>query len=126
LELWLVVLNLLDMIKRFKSNEFHNKLKDYHDRVSDAFKNLMNPSEDIEWDKLEKALTTDLREIKIAASDSGSEFLFYSFAADYTQRIFFSMDIRDLGVELMLDYERSNREVGYHQYSEVDLMEETL
>jgi hypothetical protein len=36
------------------------------------------------------------------------------------------MDIRDLGVELMLDYEDSNREIGHRKYSHIDLMEETF
>lgn len=78
------------------------------------------------WTKLEKVITYDVREKKIAVSDSASEFQFYAYAADYAQRIFFSMDIRDMGVELMLHYEHSNREVGYNKYRDIDLMEETF
>ncbi len=50
------------------------------------------------------------------------EYQFYCTVSDYAQRIFYSLDIRDMGVDLMLLYEYSNRQVGHNKYSDSDLM----
>ena len=127
LETWLVVLNMLDFVKRFSSPEFRREVQQYHDDALAVFLQIGQPSQDIDWPKLEKVLTHDVRQHrKIAVFESASEFQFYSLAADFHQRIFFSMDVRDMGVELMLHYEHSNREVGYHRYDGIRLMEETF
>ncbi len=99
----------------------------YHEDALEVFTQLGMVSKNIDWNKLHKVLTHDVRQHKpIAVFESASEFQFYSFASDHAKRIFFSMDIRDMGVELMLHYEHSNREVGYHKYSDTDLMDETF
>lgn len=127
LELWLVILNMLDFVKRFKFNEFRKEVVTYHDDALEVFLQLGIASRTIDWAKLERVLTHDVRQKKpIAIFESASEFLFFSYVADYPERIVFSMDIRDMGVELMLDYEHSNREIGHNKYSDVDLMEETF
>jgi len=127
LEVWLVVLNLLDYVKRFETPEFAKELQRYHDDALEVFTQLGTASKDVDWAKLEKVLTHDVRQHRpIAVFETASEFQFYAFAADHRQRIFFSMDIRDMGVELMLHYEHSNREVGYHRHSDEDLMVETF
>ncbi len=127
LELWLVVLNMLDFIKRFKFSEFHRELLRYHEDALDVFTQVGTPSKSIDWAKLIRVLTHDVRQKQpIAQIETASEFQFYSFVADHSQRIFFSMDIRDLGVEQMLHYEHSNRTVGHQKYSDRELMEETF
>src|SRR5262249_22560729 len=127
LELWLVILNMLDFVKRFKSVEFRKEVLAYHDDALAVFVQLGTASKAIDWVKLERVLTHDVRQKQpLAQYETASEFLFFSFVADHAERIFFSMDIRDMGVELMLDYENSNRLIGFHKYSDVDLMEETF
>jgi Subtilase family len=127
LELWLVVLNMLDFVKAFESAEFGGKLVNYHDTGLQSFLELGHPDSRLDWDKLEYVLTHDsrLRE-SIAVFDTTSEYQFYAAVSDHQQRIFFSMDIRDLGVALMLLYEYSNREVSHRRYSDLDLMNETF
>jgi hypothetical protein len=127
LETWLVVLNMLDFVKRFKTDEFAGALLKYHDDALAVYLQLGQPTLDIDWPKLEKVLTHDVRQNKkMAVFESASEFLFYSYASDHSKRIFFSMDVRDMGVELMLNYEHSNREVGYNRHADIALMEETF
>ena len=127
LELWLVVLNMLDYVKRFKFAEFRNEVQRYHDDALEVFTQVGTPSKGIDWPKLERVLTHDVRQTRpIAVFESASEFLFYSFAADHRRRIFFSLDVRDMGVELMLHYEHANRVVVHEKYSDIDLMEETF
>jgi len=127
LELWLVVLNMLDFVKRFKFDEFQKELLRYHEDMLEVFTQVGTSSKKIDWAKLEKLLTHDVRQKEpVAVFESASEFQFYSYAADHDKRIFFSMDIRDMGVELMLHYEHSNREIGYHRHDGVDLMKETF
>jgi len=46
--------------------------------------------------------------------------------SDYQQRIFFSMDIRDMGVELDASVTRSPTRGGFQRYSDLDLMEATF
>ena len=128
LELWLVVLNMLDFVKDFLTGEFRNELVRYHDDALAVFSQLRRrPFAKIDWPKLERVLTRDLRQTqRIAVLGTASEFQFYSFAADYSERIFFSMDIRDLGVALMLLYENANEEIEDKKPTGVKLMEETF
>ena len=126
LESWLVVLNLLDFVKSFKSEEFRNALENYHNRALKAFVELGTNS-DVDWDNLIFVLTYDVRQRNpIAINGTASEFQFYSAVSDHLQRIFLSMDIRDLGVDLLLNYEFYNREIGHKKYSDLDLMWTTL
>jgi subtilisin family serine protease len=127
LELWLVVLNMLDFVKSFESQEFNGTLKTHHDLGLESFKQLGHSKTSIDWNKLQYVLTHDSRlGDPIAVLGAAGEYQFYTSAADHTQRIFFSMDIRDLGVALMLLYEYSNREVNFRRYSDFDLMNETF
>jgi hypothetical protein len=128
LEIWLVVLNLLDFVKRFNSKNFYSVVQRYHDDALEVYNQLSHyqVQGNINWDKLENVLTHDLSYKKRAVTETASEFQFYSKAADHAQRIFFSMDIRDMGVDLMLDLELSNIEIDRHKYEDIKLMEETF
>jgi hypothetical protein len=128
LELWLVILNMLDFVKRFKSEEFDDgTLKKYHDRALKAYFELDNAQADITWDNLRFVLTHDVRQADpIAVIDTASEFQFYATVSEYRQRIFVSMDVRDMGVELMLSHEKINRDVSFQKYSDLDLMMATF
>jgi len=132
LEFWLVILNLSDLVKDFLKREFQEGIvKNYHD-TAHSLSNQLYGKESYApdfWQKLEHSLTHDLRNVKITVAGTASEFEFYSFAADRTDLIFFSMDIRDLGVDLMMWYEESNREIQHtpSQYHDsTKLMEETF
>ena len=127
LELWLVILNMLDYVKQFVSSEFDNNLLGYHDRALELYLQVTRRDSQIDWDELDYVYRHDVQlKDPIAVNGTASEFQFYCTVSNYQQRIFFSMDIRDLGVELMLDYEDSNREIGYRKYSDLDLMQETF
>src|SRR5690606_16137215 len=55
-----------------------------------------------------------------------SEYIFYSQVANDPEWIFFSMDVRDLGVDLMLLYEDSNEEIEDGQLADRALLKESL
>lgn len=127
LELWLVTLNMLDFVKRFKTSELRKEVLSYHREARAALLELADEHATIDWARLERILTTDVRQHeRIAQNDSASEFQFYACAADHSERIFFNMDVRDMGVELLLSYETSNRLIESNRYSDVDLMEESF
>ncbi|PCJ91299.1 MAG: hypothetical protein COA50_16570 [Flavobacteriaceae bacterium] len=129
LELWMVVLNTIDFVKDFLSGEFHKQVKEYHRDAKEMFAAVTKRPQkgNIDWVKLRDVLTKDVRQSsEIAVLGKASEFLFYAEAADYSERIFFSFDVRDLGVELALLYENSVEEIDDKRYDDFDLMIETF
>ena len=133
LELWLVTLNMMDVVKDFLSSELSNDLLTYHADTLAVFKELLPESAKIDWPKLwprlERVLTHDLRQQKhepVAVLGRASEFLFYSYASDFTDRVFFSMDVRDMGVDVLLLYEGYNEKILDNKLEGVKLMEETF
>jgi hypothetical protein len=127
LELWLVILNMLDFVKAFESSEFDNKLTTYHDKALLAYLQLGHDSATLDWDNLQYVLSHDAHQAApIAVIGTACEYQFYGTVSNYRQRIFYSLDIRDMGVDLMLLYEYSNRQVGHNKYSDADLMAETF
>jgi hypothetical protein len=128
LEFWLVILNMLDLVKEFQLDEFRNKLVTYHDDALRVYNWLsVGPLVDTSfWPLLERLLTHDHRNVQITVAGNGSEFQFYCSAADARDLIFFSFDIRDLGVDLMLWYENSNEDISVKAYENIALLEETL
>jgi hypothetical protein len=127
LELWLVLINMLDYVKDFLSKEVLQDLARYHRDALGAFTQLIRRSKvPIEWARLENVLTQDVRQRRIAVLGTASEFQFYSLAADYSERIFFSMDIRDFGVAVALLYENATEEIEFRKHTGVKLMEETF
>jgi Subtilase family/D-alanyl-D-alanine carboxypeptidase len=128
LELWLVALNELDFVKDFLPGEFRKELVTYHDLCNAAFTELYETSDAIHWDRLEKVLTHDLRltRDRVLVQGTASEYQFYAYAADNDQQIFFTMDVRDLGVEVILWYELSNWIIWEDKLSDIKLLEETF
>jgi hypothetical protein len=128
LEFWLVVLNMLDFVKEFQLDEMRNTLVAYHEDALRVFNWLsVGPLVDTSyWPVLERLLTHDHRNVQIAVAGNGSEFQFYASAADATDWIFFSFDIRDLGVDLMLWYENSNELISHRALENIELLDETL
>jgi hypothetical protein len=128
LELWLVLLNMIDYVKDFLSAEFRTVLARYHQDALIAYSGVVDPPlRPIDWPRLERVLTHDLRQTKrIAVLGTASEFQFYSYAADHPERIFFMLDIRDLGVALALLYENTTEDVEHRKLTGVKLMEETF
>jgi hypothetical protein len=127
LEFWLVILNLLDFIKDFLVDEFKNRLVlKYHNEALAVYRSLQLPPDKINWSELERIFTHDLRNQQIIVAGTASEFQFYTFAASHSDLIFFSMDIRDLGVDLMLWYDDSTGRINYEKYENENLMNETF
>jgi hypothetical protein len=127
LELWLVTLNMMDVVKDFLATEL-DLLERYHVDTLAAFKELEDETATIHWPRLERVLTHDLRQDhdRIAVLGRASEFLFYSYASDFPDRIFFSMDVRDMGVVLMLLYEGYNEIIVDDKLADERLMQTTL
>jgi hypothetical protein len=127
LEQWLVTLNMMDLIKDFLSTEL-NLLQRYHADTLAAFNELLDESKTIDWSRLERVLTHDLRQEhdRVCVMGRASEFLFYSYASDFTDRIFLSMDVRDMGVDVLILYEGYNEIIIDHQLKDEKLMQTTL
>lgn len=129
LELWLVALNELDFVKDFLFSEFRNELMTYHELCYAAFTELhADVSRSIDWNRLERVLTHDLRLTgdRVIVQGTASEYLFYAYSADKDQQIFFTMDVRDLGVEVVLWYELSSWIIWEDKLSDIKLLEETI
>lgn len=126
LELWLVTLNILDFIKDFKNAELTTDVLQYHGEAVKVLENVRDAGKPIDQRRLEDFLTKDLRQKQIAVLHTASEFQFYAAAADYPRRIFFSMDIRDMGVEVLQLYEGSAGRIGDGKLRDRPLLEETL
>lgn len=128
LELWLVALNMLDFVKDFLVVEFRQELVAYHELCYEAFKELRDLSEPIDWQRLERILTRDLRltRDRILVQGTTSEYQFYAYASDYPHQIFITMDIRDLGVELMAWYEVSGQIIQEDKLAGPAMMQETF
>jgi hypothetical protein len=62
LELWLVILNMLDYVKQFISAEFDNKLQRYHDKALEVYQQVDAPGAPIDWDKLDYVFRHDVQQ----------------------------------------------------------------
>lgn len=127
LELWLVAINTIDLIKDFVVPEFKNELVWYHRRAEEVYAELEGTGR-VNGAQLEKVLTRDLRQgpDPLPVLGRASEFQFYAHASDYANRIFFVMDVRDLGVDLMIPYELSSDEMLGRRLGGERLMAETF
>ena len=129
LELWLVTLNLIDLIKDFVKGEFTRELWRYHIDALDALEQLSKQTFPPElWNLLSRILTRDLRQTQepFIVHSRASEYQFFAYASDHSDQIFFSMDIRDLGVDLMTFYEISTKKIDDNKLGERDLLAETF
>ena len=128
LELWLVALNTLDFVKDFVSAEYPNDVRRHHVEGLSRLTELEKTTADINWPKLTKFLTSDLRPNSpepMIVQGTASEYLFYSHAGDQPNQLFFTMDIRDLGVELMAYYEAAQMAIQ-DKLTAMNLMQATL
>jgi hypothetical protein len=127
LELFLVTLNAIDFIKDFVSAEYPKHVEAYHNEALLILEELLTPKA-IDWPRLSRYLTHDIRQgfETIAVQGTASEYQFYSYASDFPDQIFFAMDIRDLGVQLMAYYEYAHVVIGEDKLTGLDLMGETL
>lgn len=107
-ELYLVTLNMVDFVAGFLSTEYSSDvLLAYHELALEAFNQLQDATATIDWPRLIKVLTRDIRlttDRRIVLGTT-SEFQFYAYSSDYTDQVFFVFDVRDLGVDLMAHYE---------------------
>ena len=127
LELWIVVLNLIDFIKDFLEEEFaHILVLNQHDNAVLVLENIRDLAKPMDTRQAEDFLTRDLRQEKLAVLGTASEFQFYSTAADYPARIVFMMDVRDLGVEVLMMYDISNAEILDGRLADRRLLQETI
>jgi len=128
LEIWLVAVNALDLVKDFLVPEFRKEVPAYHVKTLAAFEEVSNEAAKIKWDRLEQVVTRDFRQglSPLPVQGRASEFGFYAQSSDYMAQIFFSMDIRDLGVQIALLYDWFIGEIEVQRYRGVDLMVETF
>ncbi|MFL6115584.1 MAG: hypothetical protein ACJ786_30190, partial [Catenulispora sp.] len=113
-------------IKDFLAAEFPGALCDQHDLALAVFDNVRDPSRPVDVGQAEAFLTRDLRLRRIAVLGTASEFQFYSVAADHPQRVFFVMDVRDLGVEVLLLYDLAVARIVDGRLADRRLLEETV
>lgn len=127
-ELFLVTLNMIDFVKEFASPEYPRHVEEYHVEALLILEQLLKPTEPIEWSRLARFLTHDTRQgfEPVAIQGLASEFQFYSAASDNVDQMFFAMDIRDLGVELMGFYEASQLVIQDDKLAGIPLMRETF
>jgi hypothetical protein len=126
LELWIVVLNVIDFVKDFLESEFARDLLDQHTLAVRVLENLRDPAKPVDRRQAEDFLTRDLRLVKLAVLGTTSEFQFYANAADWPARIFFMMDVRDLGVEVLMMYDVSNAKIVDGRLANGRLLRETI
>jgi subtilisin family serine protease len=127
LELWIVVLNLIDFTKDFLEEEFaHILVLNQHDNAVLVLENLRDPAKPVDRRQVEDFLTRDLRQEKLAVLGTASEFQFYATAADWSARIVFIMDVRDLGVEVLKMYDVSNARILDSRLADRRLLQETI
>jgi len=112
LELWLVLLNIQDFIKDFLESEFDSDVGRQHDDAIALLPKVRDISKPLNPSEVEQFLTRDVRLVRIAILNTASEFQFYAGVSDHPARIFFSMDIRDLGVDALQAYETSSAKIA--------------
>ena len=126
LELWIVVLNLVDFVKDFLQREFARELHSQHELAVRVLDNLRDPATPVDRRQTEAFLTRDLRARKLAVLGTASEFQFYAAAADHPARIVFMMDVRDLGVDVLLMHDAALARILDGRMADRRLLEETV
>lgn len=126
LELWLVTLNLVDFIKDFLDAEFATDLLAQHQLAVQVLDDLRDEQTPIDRQRTEGFLSRDVRSRDVATLGATSEYQFYARAADHPARIMFVMDVRDLGVEVLMMYDRANAKILDERLSGEKLLHETL
>jgi hypothetical protein len=113
LEVWLTGLNTLDFIKDFHTpTEYPDLVGEYHEKVAEAILDLTVDSPAVDLGRVREVIDKDLRQDRaIAIFGTGSEYAFYNEVSNYSRRIFFSMDIRDFGVDVLANYDAVNEKV---------------
>jgi hypothetical protein len=126
LELWLIILNLIDFVSGFLKSEYRGSLLKLHRTASNLVDDLRKNA-DVKWQRLTPVLTMDVRQkFPVAQLGATSEFPFFAYSSDYMQQIFFTFDVRDLGVDLMLIYELANKRIVDDQLTNENLMAVTF
>jgi hypothetical protein len=129
LELWLIAVNLIDFVKEFVAEtEYLSSLRMRHLTSLAALEEVEAAGKPVDWLRLTAILTRDHRGTRdpFAVLGRASEYQFYSYASDHPDRIIFSMDIRDLGVELISSYEVAIKEIDDNQRGELELLDRNL
>lgn len=127
LELWIVVLNLVDFVKDFLEAEFaHILVLNQHDNAVLVLDNLRDSAKPVDRPQAEAFLTRDLRQQQVAVLGTTSEFQFYAPAADYPARIIFMMDVRDMGVDVLMMYDVAHAKILDGRLADRRLMQETF
>jgi hypothetical protein len=128
LELWLVTLNMLDFVKDFTAAEQTGRLRGFHATALVMLERLFQAGAPIDWDQLERVLTRDVQQTPdpLAVLGTTSEYVFYALTSDHSDRVLFSMDIRDLGVEVVSSYELAAKVIDEGALGEERLVRETL
>lgn len=130
LEAWLIAANGLDFVKDFLNSEFQREVAAYHAKAELAFDDVRaRPAtrQIGDWNRIEEVLTRDhRRKNPIAVLGNASEFQFYARSSDFATRIFFTMDIRDLGVHVALLYDLFMGAIEVQKPAGARLMKDTF
>jgi hypothetical protein len=128
LEVWLTGLNTLDFIKDFHTaTEYPDLIHEYHDKVVQAILDLSVDTPPVDLGRVKDVIDKDLRQRQaIAIFGTGSEYLFYSKVSNYSERIIFSMDLRDFGVDVLANYDVVNEKVVAEKLQGRALLQATL
>lgn len=128
LEVWLTGLNTLDFIKDFHAaTEYPDRVAEYHERVADSILELSVDSPAVDLARVRDVIDKDLRQDRaIAVFGTGSEYLFYTRVSNRPRRIFFGMDIRDFGVDVLAHYDAVNEKVVADRLQGKALLHATL
>jgi hypothetical protein len=126
LETWLIVLNLIDFVSGFLRSEYRGSLLRLHRTASNLVDDLLRKA-GVHWRQLTPLLTMDVRQrFPVAQLGATSEFPFFAYSSDFQHQIFFTFDVRDLGVDLMLFYELANKRIVDNQLTDANLMAVTF
>ncbi|MGL5825179.1 MAG: hypothetical protein ACRCYU_10255 [Nocardioides sp.] len=126
LELWVMLVNVIDFIKDFLVTEMSLEVRQQHDLAMRVLDELADPAKQIDIRQATEMLTRDLRQQEIAVLGATSEFTFFAVAADHAERIFFMMDVRDVGVETALLYDATTNRILDQRLSGRRLLEATV
>jgi hypothetical protein len=101
------IVNTMDVFESFLSGELDGEKAGQLRRATRLHEKLGRMDTDIGRGELSRVLDVDVRMERIALANRTSEYLFFTEAADHRHRVIVSLDIRDLGVDALIEYARA-------------------
>ncbi len=101
------IVNTMDVFESFLSGELDGEKAGQLRRATRLHEKLGRMDTDIGRGELSRVLDVDVRMERIALANRTSEYLFFTEAADHRHRVIVGLDIRDLGVDALIEYARA-------------------